>query len=189
MSETEEITGLLETLGEDAAAADRLFARVYDVLHAWAADHFRRQRANHTLQPTALVHEVYLRLVDQTQVKWQGRAHFLAVAARAMRQALIDHARRRVAAKRGGGLCRLTLDEAVTPVTEVDPELLDLDDCLERLAALDRRQSRIVELRFFGGMTVEEVAHVMRLSKSTVESEWRMARAWLRRELAREDAP
>ena len=179
MDQIEETTRLLQSLDRDGSAADRLFALVYDALHARAAGHFRQERADHTLQPTALVHEVYLRLVDQTAVRWEGRAHFLSVAARAMRQALVDHARRRAATKRGGALCRVTLDEAATPVAEGDPKLLDLDDCLRRLAALDPRQSRIVELRFFGGMTVAEVAHVMRISKTTVESEWRMARAWL----------
>jgi RNA polymerase sigma factor (TIGR02999 family) len=135
------------------------------------------------LQPTALVNEAFLKLVDQTRVEWQSRAHFLAVAARAMRQILIDHARGRATAKRGGDLCRVTMDEAITPITDHDPELLDLDEALQRLAAIDERQSRIVELRFFGGMSVEEVAHVLNVSKTTVEADWRMARAWIRREL------
>lgn len=186
MSIPGEATRLLEALdGADRSAADRLFTLVYDELHACAADHFRRQPGDHTLQPTALVHEAFLKLVDQTHAGWKSRAHFLAVAARAMRQTLIDHARRRAAVKRGGDLCRVTLDEAVTPIADFDPELLDLDECLRRLAALDSRQSQIVELRFFGGMTVEEVAHVLDLSKTTVEEEWRMARAWLCRELSR----
>jgi RNA polymerase sigma factor (TIGR02999 family) len=124
-------------------------------------------------------------LVDQTSVEWKNRAHFLAVAACAMRQILIDHARGRATYKRGGALCRVTISEADTPVTNRDPELLDLDDAMHRLAALDERQGKVVELRFFGGMTVEEIAHVLGVSKTTVETEWRMARAWLRRELSR----
>lgn len=184
MSAPGEATQLLQALdANDRSGADRLFAIVYDELHACAEDHFRRQPEGHTLQPTALVHEAFLKLVDQTHAGWTSRAHFLAVAARAMRQTLIDHSRRRAALKRGGDLCRVTLDEAVTPIVEFDPELLDLEECLQRLAALDPRQSHIVELRFFGGMTVEEVAHVLGLSKATIESDWRMARAWLRREL------
>ena len=180
-----ETTQLLRALdAHDPSAAERLFAVVYDELHALARSHFRRQRRSHTLQPTALVNEAFLRLVDQTCVEWRGRAHFLAVAARAMRQILIDHARARVRAKRGGHLCRITLDEAITPITDSAPELLDLDEALQRLADLDARQGRIIELRFFGCLTVDEVAHILGVSKSTVESEWRMARAWLRRELS-----
>jgi RNA polymerase sigma-70 factor (ECF subfamily) len=184
MATPEETTRLLNALdGDDPSAAQRLFAVVYDELRALAGDCFRQQRIDHTLQPTALVNEAFIKLVDQTRIEWQSRAHFLAVAARAMRQILIDHARGRATAKRGGDLCRVTLDEAVTPISDTDPELLDLDDALRRLAAMDQRQSQIVELRFFGGMTVEEVAHVLNVSKTTIETEWRMARAWIRREL------
>ena len=190
MSSPGETTRLLQAFdAQDPAAAQRLFAVVYDELHALARNHFRKQRRDHTLQPTALVNEAFLRLVDQTCVEWQGRAHFLAVAARAMRQILIDHARTRARAKRGGQLCRVTMDEAVTPLTEAGPEMVDLDEALQRLAALDERQSKIVELRFFGGMSVEEVAHVLGISRSTVEFEWRMARAWLRRELGDRTTP
>jgi RNA polymerase sigma-70 factor, ECF subfamily len=182
---TGEATRLLLALdANDPSAAQQLFALVYPELHALAAGNFRDQPRDQTLQPTALVNEVFLRLIDQTRVEWMSRAHFLAVAARAMRQILIDHARGRARVKRGGGLCRVTLDQAVTPITDTDPELLNLDEALQRLATLDDLQSRIVELRFFGGMSVEEVAHVLGVSKSTVENEWRMARAWLRRELA-----
>ena len=187
MGSSDETTRLLYALdADDPSAAERLFALVYDELRALAGDYFRHQRIDHTLQPTALVNEAFVKLVDQTRIDWQNRAHFLAVAARAMRQILIDHARARKAAKRGGDLCRVTMDEAITPISEADPELLDLDDALQRLANMDNRQSKIVELRFFGGMTVEEVAHVLGLSKTTVETEWRMSRAWLRRELTRE---
>jgi RNA polymerase sigma factor (TIGR02999 family) len=182
-----ETTQLLCALdGSDPSVAQRLFTAVYDELRALAGDCFRHQRSDHTLQPTALVNEAFIKLVDQTRVEWQSRAHFLAVAARAMRQILIDHARGRATAKRGGGLCRVTMDQAVTPVFDHDPELLDLDDALKRLSAIDARQARIVELRFFGGMSVEEVAHVLHLSKTTIETDWRMARAWIRRELTNE---
>jgi RNA polymerase sigma factor (TIGR02999 family) len=181
MTTSSETTHLLLALrADDPTAADRLLELVYDELRALAQQHFQHQPPNHTLQPTALVHEAFLKLVGQTHVEWESRAHFLAVAARAMRQILIDHARGKQAVKRGGGLCRVTLDEALTPVGPSDPLMLDLEACLEELGALDERQSKVVELRFFGGMTVEEVAHVLELSKTTVESEWRMARAWLR---------
>jgi RNA polymerase sigma factor (TIGR02999 family) len=185
MSTSRETAHLLRALGaDDPTAAGRLLELVYDELRTLAQSHFRHQPLNHTLQPTALVHEAFLKLVGQTRVEWESRAHFLAVAARAMRQILIDHARGKEAVKRGGDLCRVTLDEAVTPVGPVDPLMIDLEACLVELATLDQRQSRVVELRFFGGMTVEEVAHVLELSKTTVESEWRMARAWLRSRLS-----
>jgi len=184
MNGSEEATQLLQALeGRDPAVADRLFAIVHDELRAVAGAYFQNQRLDHTLQPTALVNEAFIKLVDQTSVQWQSRAHFLAVAAKAMRQILIDHARAHDAAKRGGDLCRVTMGDAATPITETDPELLDLDEALRKLAAIDQRQSKIVELRFFGGMSVEEVAHVLGVSKTTVETEWRMARAWIRREL------
>ena len=184
-----ETTRLLHALDrDDPSAAERLYIIVYDELRAVAARYFRDQPADHTLQPTALVNEAFLRLVDQTRMEWQSRAHFLAVAARAMRQILIDHARRRGAVKRGRDLCRVTMDQAVTPIVDSDPELLDLDEALQKLAAIDQRQSKVVELRFFGGMTVEEVAHVLDVSKTTTETEWRMARAWLRRELTQGEA-
>ena len=189
MSTPDETTQLLHALdARDPSATDRLFAIVYDELRGLAANHFVNQPLDHTLQPTALVNEAFLKLVDQTRIEWQSRAHFLAVAARAMRQILIDHARRRAAAKRGGDLCRVTMAEGVTPIADSDPEMLDLDESLRRLAAMDERQSRIVELRFFGGMTMEEVSHVLDASKTTVETEWRMARAWLRRELTSGEA-
>lgn len=184
MADPQETTKLLHAVNRrDSAAAEKLFAVVYDELRALAGSYFRHQPADHTLQPTALVNEAFLKLVGQSESEWQNRAHFLAVAARAMRSILTDHARHRATAKRGGGMCRLTLDEAVTPVTNTSPELSELDEALQRLAALDVRQGQIVELRFLGGMTVEEVAHVLGLSVSTVESDWRMARAWIRREL------
>jgi RNA polymerase sigma factor (TIGR02999 family) len=190
MDSVAETTRLLQAMSaHDAGAAARLFPVVYEELRKLAHGYFRRQNPQQTLQPTALVHEAFLRLADQTSVSWQGRAHFLAVAAQAMRQILIDHARARGRIKRGGQMCRVTTDPAVTPVTDAAPELLDLDEALRRLTTLDERQGKIVELRFFGGLTVEEVAHVLGWSKSTVESEWRMARAWLHRELAGRTAP
>lgn len=185
MDRSGEATQLLHALGsQDSTAAERLFALVYDELRAVAHKYFKHQRLDHTLQPTALVNEAFLKLIDQSNLEWQNRAHFLAVAAKAMRQILIDHARERQALKRGGEFCRVTMAEGQTPVTEPDPEILDLEECLQRLAAIDPRQSRVVELRFFGGLTVEEVAHVLGVSKATVEAEWRMARAWIRRELS-----
>ena len=154
MATPEHTTQLLHALdGRDPSIAQRLFAIVYDELRALAGSYFQHQRPDHTLQPTALVNEAFIKLVDQTRIEWQSRAHFLAIAARAMRQILIDHARARATAKRGGDLCRVTVDEAVTPIADHDPELLDLEDALQRLAAMDERQSKVVELRFFGGMT------------------------------------
>ena len=147
-----------------------------------------RERPGHTLQPTALVNEAYIKLVDQTQVDWQGRTHFFAVGARVMRNLLIDHARGRGRAKRGGAWHRVTLAESLTPFTrgELDvDQLLALNEALERLAELDERQGRVVELRFFGGLTVPEVATVLGVSTRTVEGDWTHARAWLRRELSR----
>ncbi len=185
MSTSRETTYLLRAMGtHDPRAAEKLLVVVYDELRSLAESHFRHQPLNHTLQPTALVHEAFLKLVGQTGMEWESRAHFLAVAARAMRQILTDHARGKEAVKRGGDLCRVTLDEAVTPMGPTDPLMLDLEASLQELSALDERQSKVVELRFFGGMTVEEVAHVLELSKTTVESEWRMARAWLRSRLS-----
>jgi len=190
MNSVAETTRLLQALSpQNPAAAAQLFPIVYEELRRLAHSYFRRQDPQQTLQPTALVHEAFLRLAAQTSVSWQGRAHFLAVAAQAMRQILIDHARARGRQKRGGQMCRVTTDPAVTPVSDAAPELLDLDEALQRLAVLDERQAKIVELRFFGGLTVDEVAHVLDWSKSTVESEWRMARAWLHRELVGRTAP
>lgn len=186
----------LDTAGDqcaDAAALERvaseLFPLVYDQLKAIAESYFRRQPADHTLQPTAVVHEAYLRLVGQPDAKWNSRAHFLAVAAKAMRQILIDHARRRHAARRGGDHERRTFSEALTPAPESPIDLLVLDDALTRLAHLSERMARVVELRYFGGLTVAEVAEVLAVSKRTVEGDWETARAWLARELNEGDAP
>ena len=171
----------------DVTAAAKLFPLVYDQLRAVADSFFRRQPSDHTLQPTALVHEAYLRLVDQSEEKWASRAHFFAVASKAMRQILINHAEGRAAAKRGGDRQKLTLCENTTPAPQRDVDVLALDDALSRLSALSERAGRVVELRFFGGLTVEEVAHVLNVSKRTVEGDWQTARVWLSRELSQAD--
>jgi RNA polymerase sigma factor (TIGR02999 family) len=172
----------------DRAAAERLLPLVYDELRVVADSFFRFQPANHTLQSTALVHEAYLRLVNQTGEKWKSRAHFFAVAARAMRQILINHAERRAAAKRGGDRQKLTLNEDLTPAPQREVDLLALDEALTRLSGLSERMGRVVELRFFGGLTVEEVAQVLNVSKRTIEGDWQTARAWLSRELSEADS-
>ncbi len=181
----EDVTQLLVESGHEstAAPADRLMPLVYDELRELAEKYLRGERAGHTLQPTALVHEAYMRLVDQSRVDWKGRTHFMAVGAQAMRRILIDHARGAGRGKRGGKWNRVVLSEVEAPhaLSEVDP--IALRDALESLAALDAQQARIVELRFFGGLTVEEVAHVLGVSKRKVEGDWTHAKAWLRRVL------
>ena len=169
----------------DPDRAGRLLEAVYPELRRLASSLMRRERADHTLQPTALVHEAYLKLVDQERCTWKDRAHFLGIAARAMRQILVDHARRHTAAKRGGGLQKVTLD-GMEPADGNPTELLALDDALEKFAAVDPRAARGVELRVFGGMTVAEIAHLLGVSKRTVDSDWAMARMWLGRTLAGE---
>lgn len=166
------------------SAADELLPLVYDELRAIAAGYFRRERDDHTLQPTALVHEAYLRLVQQEKSDWKNRAHFFAVAARAMRNVLVNHALARKAEKRGGGRATIQIDTDTAPthIREVDP--LDLDDAVKRLHDLDQRKARVVELRFFGGLSADEVSHVLEVSLSTVEADWRLAKAWLSKELA-----
>ncbi|MGD0462603.1 MAG: sigma-70 family RNA polymerase sigma factor [Tepidisphaeraceae bacterium] len=182
-----EITQLLANLksGDRTAVAAKLMPLVYDEFKALAARQLRRERANHTLQPTALVHEAYLRLIDQTRVDWQGRTHFFAVGAQAIRRILVDHARQRKRQKRGGGAGRVELDESVALAPQRSEEILALDEAMEKLAKLDSRQAEIVEMRFFAGMNVEEVAQALGVSKRTVEGDWTMARAWLMRELSR----
>lgn len=168
----------------DGTAAARLLPLVYDQLRAVADSFFRRQPFDHTLQPTALVHEAYLRLINQKDAKWGSRAHFFAVASKAMRQILINHAERRAAAKRGGDRQKLALSEDLIAAPQRDIDLLALDEALTKLSALSERMGRVVELRFFGGLTVEEVAHVLDVSTRTVEGDWKTARAWLSRELS-----
>jgi RNA polymerase sigma-70 factor, ECF subfamily len=170
------------------SASERLFPVVYGELRALAGSYFKGQQPSHTLQPTALVHEAYLKLIDQTSTQWTDRAHFFAVAATAMRQILIDHARAAGAAKRGGGWQRLTIDQ-VEEASSLDRlDVLALDEVLTKLAKVDPRQGRVVELRFFGGLSVEETAEVLSVSSRTVELDWRMAKAWLSRELATDSA-
>jgi RNA polymerase sigma factor (TIGR02999 family) len=183
----EEVTAIVKRINAgDARAPDELLPLVYDELRALAQSYFRREAANHTLQPTSLVHEAYVRLIDQTRVEWQDRAHFLAVAAMAMRRVLIDHARKQKAVRRGGDHDRVTLSNLDLSAGDSEIDFLALDELLDELAQLDDRQHRIVELRFFGGLSMEDVATVMGLSISTIESEWRMARAWLSKRLTRE---
>jgi len=175
---------------ESGHAPDRtaeLFPLVYDELRRLAASYMARESPGHTLQPTSLVHEAYLKLIDQTRVSWKGRTHFFAVGARIMRRLLVDHAREHKAAKRGAGWRRVSLCHAIgagSAQTLEAAELLALEVAVERLAAVDEREARIVTLRFYGGLTVEEVAEVIGVSKRTVEADWRHARAWLLRELA-----
>ena len=188
MSETDDtnVTKILLALRDgDRTALDSLLPAVYDELHARAARFMRGERSGHTLQPTALVHEAYLRLVDQRQVDWQCRAQFFAAAAATMRRVLVDHARTHRRKKRGGGAIQVTLDEAVGGEEQWDFDVLAVNEALERLAHVDERQARVVELRFFGGLSVEETAEVMELSPRTVGSEFQHARAWLKVELAR----
>jgi RNA polymerase sigma factor (TIGR02999 family) len=171
----------------DEAAAAALFALVYEELRRLAATALRGERRDHTLQPTALVHEAYLRLGDEPQARWENRAHFVAVAARAMRRVLVDHARARKAQKRGSGGARVSLEDIdlVAPAPNSDLDLVLLDQALARLSLIDPRQGRMVELRFFGGLTVDETAALLGTSARTVKRDWRMARAWLKREMAR----
>jgi RNA polymerase sigma factor (TIGR02999 family) len=182
----QDMTQLLEQIRlGDAAAAQRLFPLVYDELRALAKSFFQRQHGHQTLQPTALVHDAYLRMVDQTNVKWNDRAHFFAVAARAMRQILIDHARRKKSLKRGGDVHRVAMDEALAVCNESDVALIDLDSALQKLSTLDERKCRVVELRFFAGLTNEETAEVLGISRATVADDWTVARAFLKSELNR----
>lgn len=168
---------------ENQAALDDLLPLVYDELRRLAETYLRRERPDHTLQPTALVHEAYLRLADQRNVDWQNRAQFFGVAATMMRRILINHARDRHVSKRGGFSCKLSLDEAVGFYERQDVELVVLDEALIGLSEIDPKQSQIVELRFFGGLTVEETAQVLGTSPATVKREWRTAKAWLHKAL------
>ena len=168
---------------------DSLLPIVYQELRRLAASYLRRERPGQTLQPTALVHEAYLRLMKDRPERWQNRAHFCAIAAHSMRQILIEKARARGALKRGGGRPRVTLDEALVGGGEQSIDLVALDEALERLAAIDAEQARLVELRFFGGLTVEETAETLGISPATVKRHWTVARAWLARELSSAPPP
>lgn len=167
----------------EAEASERLVAEVYRELRALAGRCLRNERPGHTLQATALVHEAYLRLIDQREAEWQNRGHFLSVAAGVMRRVLLDYARQRQAAKRGGRRMRETLDEGMLVSEQKLADVLAIDEALERLALLDPRQAQIVELRFFAGLGVEEIARILQVSEPTVKREWRSARAWLARQM------
>ena len=181
------VTEWLQNLNQDSPATNdvqpELWEAVYGELHAVATRLMCSERGSHTLQPTALVNEVYLRLVDQDRATWHDRAHFLAIAGEMMRRVLVDHAREKRALKRGGNIERVTLNEGLDAAKEQDLDIARLDDALQDLAALDPRQAKIVELRFFGGLTVRETADVIGLSPATVKREWATAKAWLYNEL------
>jgi len=178
------ITHLLKEWSDgDRQALDKLTPLVYEELRHHAARYLRRERRGHTLQTTALIHEAYLRLIDARDVHWQSRAHFFAIAANLMRRILVEHARRRDADKRGGSHIRVQLDDALAVADEPDVDLLAIDEALDRLAAIDPQQARVVELRFFSGLSVEETAAALGVSPKTVKRDWSVARAWLRREI------
>ena len=182
----QDVTRLLHDWSDgDADAPARLMPLVYDELRRLARDYLRRERAGHTLQPTALIHEAYLRMVDQTRVSWQNRAHFFGSAARAMRRILVDHARTQQAAKRGGGAPKVSLDEAATVAAPSgDTDLVALDGALQSLAVSYPRQSEVVELKFFGGLEAREIAEVLQVSEKTILRDWNFAKLWLQRELS-----
>ena len=180
----DDITGLLLAWGNgDTGAGDRLLSAIYDELHQQAARAMRRENEGHTLQATALVHEAYIRLIDQRRVEWRNRAHFFGVAAQMMRRVLVDRARARLATKRGGEFQQVTLGDAAADDSESSLDILALHEALDRLAALDPDQARLVELRYFGGLNIEDTAEALGVSPATVKREWAVARAWLRREL------
>jgi RNA polymerase sigma-70 factor (ECF subfamily) len=184
MSTQSEITRLLADWSKgDQAALDKLLPLVYDELHRLARSYMRRERPDHTLQTTALVHEAYLRLVGEQNARWQTRVHFFAAAAQVMRHILVDHARGRLRAKRGDGMPEVSLDDVAIISEERADALLAVNDALISLTALDPRKSRVFELRYFGGMSVDEAAEALQVSPATVARDWRMAKAWLRREM------
>lgn len=179
-----QVSSLLQQWSEgDENALAKLMPLVHDELHRLAHQHMRRESAGHILQTSALINEAYLHLVDQPQIRWQGRAHFFGIAARIMRRILVDDARKRNAAKRGGSFIQVPLEEASTVVQEQAANVAALDDALQRLETIDERQGKIVELRFFGGLSIEETAEVLKVSPGTVMRDWTFARAWLRHEM------
>lgn len=181
---SDEVTLLLRAWGNgDAQALERLAPLVYQELHRIARGYMRNERTGHTLQTTALINEAYIRLVDARRVKWQDRAHFFGVCARAMRRILVDHARSRGYQKRGGGQIGIQLDSVTSIGWSPDSNILELDEVLNRLSALDPRKGKVVEMRFFGGLSVEETAEALGISPETVMRDWKLARAWLYREL------
>jgi RNA polymerase sigma factor (TIGR02999 family) len=187
MASSHDVTALLVDWSRgNRSALDQLLPLVYAELRRIAARQLRRERVGHTLQPTALVHEVYLRLVDQRQGDWQNRAHFFGVAAHVMRRLLVDHARRHRAGKRGEGVRCVSIDDAKEVAASNEIPILALGDALDRLEKIDTELAKIVELRAFGGLTIEEAAHVLKVSPSTAKRDWRTAKAWLTRELGSE---
>ena len=180
---TKILLGLNRGGGDDPEMTARLLELLYPELRRIAAGIFRKERSDHTLQPTALVHEAYLKLVDQSKVEWQDRSHFLGIASRAMRQALVDHARKRSAAKRGGDWQRVTFEEEIGLGGQDPLELLALDDLLTALTGISERAGRVAEMRIFGGMTIKDVAESLGVSKRTVDDDWAVARMWLARAL------
>lgn len=185
MSETRDITRILEAIDAgDSSAPERLLPVVYNELRRLAHGYMKNERSDHTLQATALVHEAYIQLVDWKNVSWQNRAHFFAAAAQMMRKILVDHAREKKAQKRGGGMRTIALDEAVSFPHSNDLDIVSVDDALVDLASFDPQQARIVELRFFGGLTIEETAHALGISESTVKRDWQIAKAWLYNRIA-----
>ncbi len=186
-SSEHQITDILHNWSHgDPEALGKLMPIVFDELRRIAAGYFEQEGKGHTLQPTALVNEVYLKLVGRRSVQWKNRAHFFGFAAELMRRILVDHARSRKTAKRGSGAPRISLDESIALPETPDLDLLALDDALNSLTELDPRQSRIVELRFFAGLTVDEIAEVMKISSTTVKREWKTARVWLYRQIKRQ---
>jgi RNA polymerase sigma-70 factor, ECF subfamily len=179
-----DITSMLRRLAQgNQDAANELIPVIYHELHRLAASHLRHERANHTLQPTALVNEAYIKLVAQRDADWHSRAHFFAVASNLMRRILVDHARRNLRAKRGGRNAKLSLDDVLLVALDRSDKMLALDESLTRLEKMDTRQARIIELRYFGGLTVDEVAKILDLSPTSVRREWTSAKAWLYGEL------
>src|SRR5687768_1286894 len=184
-SSSHEVTTLLKAWGDgDESARDRLMPLVYDELRRLARQHLRREKPDNLLQTTALVHEAYLRLIAQNQTQFKNRAHFFGISARLMRQILVDHARRRNGAKRGGGMTTVALDDASNLAQQQATNVLLIDEALSALAEKDSRQSEIVELRFFGGLSIEETAAVLNVSPGTVMRDWTFARAWLENEIS-----
>ena len=180
-----QVTRLLNEWNDgDESALEQLMPLVHDELHRLAHQHMRRERPGHILQTSALINEAYLRLVDQPQIRWENRAHFFGIAARLMRRILVDDARKRNSAKRGGSLIQVPLDEATSVVQEQAANVAALDEALKRLETIDARQGQIVELRFFGGLNIEQTAAVLEVSPGTVMRDWTFARAWLRNEMS-----